>query len=114
MKIVLIFILLGLLLGAISGLLKCVLIVLKNNRIAVIITDFIFCLIAGAMFIYASSIYNFGIIRWYLCAFFALGYIIERKTIGKLFAKLFLILYNWLSKRLNLLKSSRVGKIIFK
>ena len=114
MKICLIYLLLGILSGAIYGLLKAIVYVFKKHLITQIITDIIFCLVVAYIFGRTTHYYFYGDIRIYLVAIFAFGMYLERKTLGKLFAKLFIMLYNWVSKLINKFKLSRFGKIIFK
>ena len=114
MKVALIYLLLGLLAGAIYGLLKHIVYVFKNHLIAQIIADIIFVIFATFIFGKANLYFFYGETRLHLLAIFALGIYLERKTLGKLFAKLFIMLYNWLSKLLNKFKLSSFGKIIFK
>ena len=114
MKLVLLFLLLGFLMGAIYGVLNHIVTAFKNHFIVRIITDILFCLILGYVFVSATTQHLYGEIRAYLCVFFALSFIIERKTLGKLFAKLFLLVYNGLKKYFTQFKSTRLGKIIFK
>ena len=94
MKIACIFFLLGLLVGAIYGIIRFITFIFKNHIIAIILGDLIFSLSTGAILLSATNKYFFGEIRLYLIAFFALGMYLERKTLGKLFAKLDLMLYN--------------------
>ena len=114
MKIALIYLMLGLLTGTIYGTLKHIVYVFKNNLIIQLISDILFCLSTAYIFMIATHHYFYGEIRLHLVAFFTLGFYIERKTLGKLFAKLFLLLYNWVSKLINKIKTTRFGKIIFK
>lgn len=114
MKIALIFLLLGAISGAIYGITKFVVTILKNNIVAQIVCDLIFTLTSGAMFLSATTRYFYGEIRAYICTIFVLGMYFERKTLGKLFAKLYLMLYNWGITMVNRGKSTRIGKIIFK
>lgn len=114
MKNLLMFFLLGIILGSIYGILKSLMRPFKNNIIIEIITDLVFCLALGATLIYGFNYYNMGIIRLYLIVDILLGYTLERKTIGKLFAKLYLMLYNLLTKWISTFKLTKLGKIIFK
>jgi len=114
MKIALIYLLLGLLAGAVYGILKHIVYILKNHLIAQIIADIIFVVVSAFIFGKVTHYYFYGELRLHLVAIFAFGMIFERKTLGKLFAKLFIMLYNWVSKLISKFKLSRFGKIIFK
>ena len=94
MKLVFIFFLLGLLSGAIYGIVKFLVFIFKSHIIAQIIGDLTFTLTSGTIFISATTRYLYGEIRAYICTIFVLGMYFERKTLGKLFAKLELLLYN--------------------
>ena len=114
MKIALIFLILGIISGAIYGLSRFIATMLNKNIIVQIILDFLSSICIGAIFILSNIHYFYGEIRAYICALFALGIYLERKTLGKLFAKLYLMLYNWTIIRAKNLKKSKLGKIIFK
>ena len=114
MKVALLFFLLGILAGCLYGVLKFVTQLFKNNIFIQFITDILFSLSVGFSFLIAINHHFYGEIRIYIVAIFLLGMIIERKTLGKLFAKLYLILYNVGRKSIQKLKTTRFGKIIFK
>ena len=114
MRVALIFLLLGVLSGSILGFAKFIISIFKNHIIAQIIGDLIFSLTTGAIFVFATNYYFFGEIRLYIFAIFMFGMFLERKTLGKLFAKVYLLLYNGGRKTFLFLKSTRFGKIFFK
>ena len=114
MKIALIFFSLGIACGAIYGLCKFIVSIFKNKLLIQVIFDLIFSLSSGMLFIASVNKYFYGLIRAYICVIFMLGLYLERKTLGKLFAKLYLILYNGARKALSCFKNTRFGKIIFK
>jgi hypothetical protein len=113
-KELLIIFLLGFLSGGLYGFCKFLARVFKNHIIAQIVFDLLFTLSAGGLFLIVINTYYYGIIRAYICGIFFIGIYAERKTLGKLFAKIYLLLYNWARKTLLGLKNTRLGKIIFK
>jgi hypothetical protein len=114
MKIVLLFFLLGIICGAIYGLCGFINLIFKKNVIVQFITDLIFSFVVGHHFLFAINQYFYGQIRIYIIAIFAFGLYLERKTLGKLFAKLYFILYNVGRKSIQGFLSTKLGKIIFK
>ena len=114
MKIAFYFFILGLLSGALYGVLKFVVFIFKNNIVIQIISDLIYSLGVGSCFVIATNQYMYGEIRAYIVAIFILGIYLERKTLGKLFAKPYLMLYNGARKSILSLKDTKLGKIIFK
>ena len=104
----------GLAAGALYGIFKLILIIFKNNKVAFNVLDFVFVLIFGAVLFFALNYYNMGQFRFYLFAFYVFGFILERVTLGKLFAKLYVMMYNNIIKLCRLFKTSKAGKIIFK
>lgn len=108
------YILGGMFCGAIYGLLNAVVFVFKKHVVVRIICDLIFSAILGIVFLYLTMVLNLGQFRLYLIATFLLSVIIEQKTLGKLFAKLGLMVYNWVCKILNGFRKTKLGKVIFK
>lgn len=114
MKTAFLFFLLGVLSGAAYGILKFIVFISKNNLIVQFILDLLYSLSVGFLFLFATNYYLYGEMRLYVCLIFALGMILERKTLGKLFAKLYFILYNVSINLIQRIKTTRFGKIIFK
>lgn len=114
MKVALIFFLLGVISGSIYGITKFIVHIFKKHILAQILLDLLFTLSSGLLFVFANIRYFYGEIRAYICIIFMLGMYLEQKTIGKLFAKLYLILYNWAITMVKNLKQTWLGKIIFK
>lgn len=114
MKVILIFLMLGFLSGVLYGICKFINVLFNYNTIILIITDIIFSIISGFSFTNAINFYFFGKIRLYIVVIFLLGLYLERKTLGKLFAKLYFILYNVGRKSMERFSSTKLGKIIFK
>ena len=114
MKIATIYFIFGIALGALYGILKDIIYIFKNHLAVQIICDFAFTIILGGTFIVLNNYFFWGKLRIYLLISLLLGIWGERKTLGKIFAKLFLLLYNKVSKWLNNFKSTRFGKILFR
>ena len=114
MQIILIYCFAGLICGAIIGTTKHITHSLKNNIIIQAILDTILTIVIWLIFSRLNHHFFYGGGRLYLAVFFALGIWIERKTFGKLFAKLFLILYNGVIKGFIWFKSTTLGKFITK
>ena len=91
-----------------------ILVIFKNNNIAKNVLDFVFCLTFALLFFLSLNYFNYGQFRLYLFFAFILGFVLQRKMLGKLFAKLFLLVYNKTIKLLNKFKTSKVGLILFR
>lgn len=103
----------GLILGVLYGILNLFSVV-KKNFIFQIIADIIFSITGLIVFIVFINIINMGEFRLFLLIGYALGFILERITLGKLFAKGFKKMYNWLIMILKKFAKSNLGRIIFK
>lgn len=114
MKVAFAFFLIGIISGCIYGALKFVVFVLKNNIILQIISDLIFSILVGTLFLNYIQKYFYGELRLYICLIFAFGMYFQRKTLGKLFAKLELMLYNVGVRTTKRIKTTHFGRIIFK
>lgn len=108
------YILGGLLCGAVYGILKGMVYVFKKHFIAQLLADFIFSAFLGLTFIFITTVCNSGQFRLYLGGAFVLSFFLERKTLGKLFAKLGLMVYNYLSNKATAFRSTKVGRVLFK
>ena len=87
---------------------------IKKNIIYQIICDILFTIIFTFIFIFLVNILNDGEIRLFLIIGYLLGFLIERITLGKLFAKGFKFIYNKARDLFKLLHNSTFGRIIFK
>ena len=114
MKIALIFLFVGFLAGAFYGICRFIIGTFKNNIFIQIIVDFLYSIGVGFMFVKLNNHFLYGEIRLYPIVLLLLGLFSERKTLGKLFAKLYLILYNVGRKSLEKFKKTQLGKILFK
>jgi hypothetical protein len=113
-KIFLIIFLVGIIVGALYGVLKMVLYIFKNNLILQNILEFLFAIFFVAALFFALNLYNFGQFRLYLLFSYGLGFFMERITVGKLFAKIFLYVYNCSIKLLKKLYGSKLIKFVLK
>ena len=113
LKDFLIILLVGLVIGAIYGLLNLPMII-KKHRILQIISDLLFSLIAYFTFLILINIINMGEFRLFLLIGYILGFVIERITIGKLFAKGFKKVYNMLKLLIKKFAVSKFGRAILK
>lgn len=109
----LILFLFGILAGIIYSLFHPNIAIFKN-KIFIIVSDTITTIISGTLLILATNIVNFGIYRLYLIISFMIGYYIERKTIGKMFAKINCFVYNLLSKVISFVCKTKIYKLITK
>ena len=103
----------GLLLGIIYGIINIPTHIKKNLSLQ-IINDLSFCIITTSVFLIAINIINFGQFRAFLLLGYALGFLIERITIGKLFANGYKIVYTNIVKLLKKFASSKLGKVLLK
>lgn len=86
----------------------------KHKKTYFIIFDIIFCLFFTSLFLLAVNILNYGEIRSYLLIAYVLGCVLERKTIGKLFAKLHILIYNTINIASKKFKQSKMFKFLSK
>ena len=114
MKITIIFFMMGMICGIVCDILKTITHLFKNNIIIQITSDFLFSTVSGLLFFSLLNQYFYGQIRLYILIIFLFGIYLEQKTLGKLFAKLYFILYNVGRKIVRKFSSSKFGKIIFK
>ena len=103
----------GILLGIFYGILN-IINNIKEFLIVRIVCDIVFTITATLTFIILVQKINFGSIRAYLLVGYVLGFIIERISIGKLFAKGYKRVYNLIIKSSKKLCSSKIGQVIFK
>ena len=81
--------------------------IFKNKQLITIICDAIATFALGSVTVILNTTLNMGIVRAYLVSAFVFGAILQRKTLGKLFAKYSKKLYNWLSKVIKNVKKSK-------
>lgn len=109
----LIIFLIGSIVGLFYGLLNIINLVKKHIAIQ-ILTDLTFSFICFFTFLISINKINMGEIRAFLFIGYILGVIIERITIGKLFAKAYKKVYNQFVKILKNIAKSKFGRILLK
>ncbi len=107
-----IFLSFGVILGIAFGIINMISILCNRNKYLQIALDIIDCLAFTALYIALVNVFNWGQIRLYLVLGYLIGIIAERKTVGKLFAKYYYKLYNWVKTRIKLMSDSKFGKFI--
>ena len=108
------FLLLGITLGVIYSLLSGFVYICKKFTPIQIVCDLLFSVCLGFGFLWLINKLNSGEIRWYLVFATVIGIILHLKTLGKLFAKGGILLYNHLVKLNDKFKKSKVGKVLYK
>lgn len=107
----------GVIMGAIWGVLNHIVAWLRfdiSKKIIRVIFDIAFPIIVTLGLIAIANIYNLGQIRWFFVLATLLGFAIERKSVGKLFAHLNTKLYNMTEKLRTKFLSSKLGKRLTK
>jgi len=103
----------GIGLGIIYGILN-IFARIKKNIVVQIISDILFSTIAFLTFILMINLINMGQFRMFLLIGYLLGFYLERITLGKLFAKGYKKLYNFIVKVLKKFAQSKIGKVLLK
>ncbi len=112
-KLFMIFFAYGLLVGIICGLMQLTNTMVKGKVIRFVL-DLTITLGAGALFWVLTTHYNSGEIRIFLVIAFVLGIMLERISVGKIFAKWYKLLYNVVKTWLTKFKNSKLGKRLFR
>ena len=79
-----------------------------------IIADIIFSIVSIILLLILTNKINLGEHRLYLIIGYVLGFVIERNTLGKLFAKGYKNVYNHFVIILKKFINSKIGRFIFK
>lgn len=87
---------------------------IKRLLLIQIICDLIFSIVAFGTLIIFVNIINMGEMRFFLIMGYIIGFTLERITLGKIFAKGYLNVYNKLCKLWKKFLTSKLGKVIFK
>lgn len=103
----------GIIIGIIYGILNIANFI-KSRLYTQIISDIIFSIISVVLYIILINQINSGEIRIYLLLSYILGFFIERITLGKLFAKGYKNVYNYIVKVFKKFTKSKFGRLIFK
>lgn len=112
-----IFLLIGFAWGALWGFSNHFVYWLKHHFSKVVfrfLFDFILPVLACLCLIYFTNTRNFGQIRWFFVFAMLIGLLLERKTIGKLFALLNAKLYNITIKTKTKFLATKLGKRLSK
>lgn len=110
----LIFLSLGILIGAEIGFCNHIVLFLKNNICLRFVLDLILPVFSGFLFLNLVIKYNMGEIRWFLVVAVVCGIYVERKTIGKLFAHITSKVYNKYVEKKKKFFSTKLGKWLSK
>lgn len=104
----------GMVVGAGWGIINFIKIITKQNAIIKhVVEGFFACVFVFTFFVLLINA-NYGVFRLYLTFAFALGFTVERKTLGFLFAKMFDWLYNKLCKIVRNIKQTKLAKRVLK
>lgn len=104
----------GFLLGVLFDVIYFLKLLVKRNIIISNIFNFLFALCYGLVVLLITINFNMGQFRLFVLIGFLIGTIFEHKTLGKLFAKMFLWLYNKLCKACCALQKTKLVKKILK
>ena len=106
------FLVIGFGCGFIIGILTLINIMLGKKKWIEIVCDILSCLSITITYIISINSLNWGQSRGYLVIFFVVGIIFERKTLGKLFAKLYHKLYNQTISKIKKISNSKIGEFL--
>ena len=104
-------------LGFIAGIINRIIhpkIVVSKIKLYSIICDITSTIIAATLLTIGVNIVTNGVYRLYLVVFFIIGYIIEQKTIDKLFAKICSFVYNLFSRLISFVCKTNIFKFVSK
>lgn len=113
-KLFFIFLLLGVVLGIVWGILNFIKLLFNNNIVISQVLEAHFAVLNVLGFFVAQINFNFGQFRFFMLVAWILGFLIERKTLGKIFAKVYYWLYNNLRNGLKKLGKTKVIKRVLK
>jgi len=103
----------GFIIGVLYDILNTPTTIKKNTPLQIVI-DILFVCIFSALFLLIINIVNDGEIRFFLIIGYILGFIIERISLGKLFAKLLKNMYTFIIRCIKSFSKSKFGRMIFK
>ena len=103
----------GFLMGILYGIINAPNLIKKRLPFRIIV-DLIFTMICSIIFIISINLVNLGEFRFFLIIGYLLGILLERITLGKLFAKGYKIVYNSIVNLFKRFANSGLGKVIFK
>jgi len=108
----LIFVSFGIMSGLIIGIIYAINILTGNKKVLIILTDSIKIIAITIVYLIIINLFNYGEHRIYLIISYLCGIFVERKTLGKLFAKVYYKLYNLIIAKLEVLSKSKIGIIL--
>lgn len=108
-----IMLLIGIIIGVLYGLIN-IITTLKRNIILQIISDLFFTIFTSFVFIICINFINLGEFRAFLLIGYLAGIIIERITLGKIFAKGYKLMYTNIVKLLKRFAKTKLGRTILK
>ncbi len=111
-QLALIFIAVGIACGIVFGIFTFIRIITGNKKFMQIITDALSTICIAIIYVIAINIFNWGVHRFFLILLMFVGILLERKTLGKLFAKLYNLLYNLVVSRIRVVSNSKLGRIL--
>lgn len=97
-KLLIIFLILGIIGGLIFDVGNFIKFLFANKKVPSVILDFIQTTICLSLIFIVNVKFNYGDLRLFPVICFLLSFTIERFTIGKLIAKIYLTCYNFLTK----------------
>jgi len=86
----------------------------KKIFVIQIILDIVISISFSAIFILMLNLINYGQFRLFLLLGYTIGFIMERITLSKLFAKCGFFVYNNVVNLLKKFSKSKLGRMIFK
>lgn len=86
----------------------------KQNKVVVILTDVLFCIVSTFVFLYAETTFCYGEFRLFELLSFCLGIFIEQISINNLVEKFLKLIYNLSVKIFCKVKKTKLYKKIFK
>lgn len=108
----LIFLGIGIGIGVVIGTMKLLSILCNNNAFVKGILDCLACIVTTITYLYLVNAVNWGEHRLFIILAYIVGIFIERKTLGKLFAKLYYKLYTIIAIRINKLSKTKLGTFV--
>ena len=86
----------------------------KQNKIALIASDILFCIASTFVFVFAKITFCYGQFRIFELIAFIIGILIQQFSLNKIVEKFLHLLYTLLERLFCKLKNTKFGKKIFK
>lgn len=113
-KMLLVMIYFGIISGILLTIKNLICKALKKNKVVIILTDILFCIISSFVFLYAQNKFSYGEFRLFQLLSFLLGVFIEQISINNLVEKILRLIYNLFVKVFCKVKNTKLGKKVFK